>query len=120
MLPILSLPANPNSTSAEYDFIDEKLFFEMQRQMNKRAFLTWLASLVVRKVICKYEEYLMSFIEEDDPLDWAYRVLNETGNYTDYALFGWRPGVFWENMTEQEFMDEVRDEIIDWRTAVAV
>lgn len=44
--------------------------------MNKRAFLTWLASLVVRKVICKYEEYLMSFIEEDDPLDWAYRVLN--------------------------------------------
>lgn len=31
MLPILSLPANPNSTSAEIDFIDESTFFEMQR-----------------------------------------------------------------------------------------
>lgn len=35
-------------------------------------------------------------------------------------MYGWRPGNFWPNMTEQEYMDEVRGEIIDWRTAVTV
>lgn len=75
MLPIRALPANPvvNETETFSVSFDEIYFKEMQKKLDRKAYLKWLADLVVRRVICDYEEYLMSFIDTDDPLDWAYK-----------------------------------------------
>jgi len=101
MLPITVYPATQSSNSTlQSEEIDLDKLLNMQKLMDHQSYLAWLASLVKRRVISGYEEYLMSFIDEDDPMDWAYRVLNETGNFTEYDLFGWSPGNFWENMTE--------------------
>ena len=40
--------------------------------MDATAYRGWLANLLLKGTISKYDEHLMSFIGTEDAIDWAY------------------------------------------------